>query len=111
MAQYSTTPSFHHSNVFFVQPADEVFPAAHGKALVGIVNLQLFGAEISRLAMQQREMIPFTEHGETGGPFDYLLDAFTDDGVAVGAHQNHRAVAQGGGESFSPPHRGPEDHA
>ena len=103
-AQYSNTPTFHYSNSRFVsaQPADEIFPAAQRKTLVGVVHFQLFSAEIFRLAVQQGQVIPLAQHRQPGGALDHLLDAFADHGVAVGAHQHRRSVAQRGCQVVAP---------
>src|SRR6476619_5261791 len=92
--QYSNTPIL----FSFSEPAHVILPAAHRKALVFVVNVQLFRIEIFWLAMQKREMIPLAKHGEPGRALDHLLDAFSDNSIAMSTHQNHRTFAERGSQ-------------
>src|SRR5262245_47222084 len=53
-------------------------------------------------------MIPLAKHGQAGRAFDDLFDRGTDHGIAVSAHENHRTIAQRGGESVTALHRSHE---
>src|SRR6185369_6525805 len=95
---WNNTPVLQHSFIpillSFFEPAHVILPPAHRKALILVVNLQFFGTQVFRLAVQKRKMVPLAEHGEAGSALDDLLDAFSDDSVTVGTHQNRRSFAE-----------------